>query len=62
MKKLSIKKCSNNVSSIKIPKGFFRSGNTFECTVCGATWEKQTFDNYVDCPYCGGYRTGIRQD
>lgn len=49
---------------LEIPIGTFHSSNgvTFECKSCGAVWEDwDTLDDRIDCPYCGGSRTGLRQ-
>jgi len=51
-------------NALKVPSGVFRSSNgvTFECRVCGQVWEDwDTLDDRIDCPYCGGSRTGLRQ-
>lgn len=51
-------------SELKIPVGVFHSskGVTFECRLCGYVWDDwDTLDDRIDCPHCGGDRTGLRQ-
>lgn len=51
-------------NALKVPSGVFRSsdGVTFECRACGYVWQDwDTLDDRIDCPHCGGSRTGLRQ-
>ena len=49
---------------LNVPAGIFHSsdGVTFECRACGYVWQDwDTLDDRIDCPHCGGSRTGLRQ-